>query len=391
MSDGGSGATMERMRTPSPRRVLRWAVGALAATVLATLAPVLPEPAPSGFVSGAPGPSTPPDPFVSGLFTTGRPTASPSASMSPSPSPAASGEPSGTPSAGPSVRPSPEPSDDPSGRPSEEPVRTSGTPITFPTSKSAGLPAGWTPKQTRTGDLWIRKNGTVVQDLRITNGVIHVAAKNVTLRRVHAVGSQVVNAGGDACGTGLLIESSTFVAGSGQTRDTDVPVVGDGGLTVRDVVIDGVPEGIRVGAKQCGDVVVESSFVRIVPPDVCDDWHGDGVQGYGGGTVTVRHTRIIMRETADCYGTAPFFYPSGQGNTALTVDGLLVEGGGYAFRAGTPGTVRNLQVVRDSWGYGPVDVACSALSHWQAHVVTVSSSTGRTTPAEEIRCTGVGN
>ncbi len=261
--------------------------------------------------------------------------------------------------------------------------------ITFPTPGTAGLPDGWRPKRTHTGDLWIRKAGTMVTDLRITDGTIYVEAKNVTLRRVQAVGSKVVNDAGPTCGSGLRVESSEFVRSSVLTGDGDQQVIGNGGFTVRNVVIDGVPEGIRVGAKQCGDVLVENSFIRVVPPDVCEDWHGDGIQGYGGGSVTVRNTRIIMRETAECYGTAPFFYPSGQGNTSLTVDGLLVEGGGYAFRAGTKGSVRNLQVVRDTWGYGPVDVLCSALTTWQAHTVTVSN--GRTKPVDPIECGGSGN
>ncbi|MFD2797237.1 hypothetical protein ACFS27_27005 [Promicromonospora vindobonensis] len=324
------------MGTPSWRVALRWFVGALVATALTTIGP-------------APLTSPPEDSTASG------------------------------------------PSGDAAGSTAAGDVSSSvaaATPITFPTAETAGLPAGWSPRRTHTGDLWIRTAGTVVEDLRITDGVIHVAAQDVTLRRVHAVGAKVVNDAGDTCGSGLVVEESLFVAGSAPTHDTDLPVIGNGGFTVRDVVIDGVPEGIRVGAKQCGDVVVEDSFVRITPPDVCPDWHGDGIQGYGGGSVTVRRTWIIMREREDCSGTAPFFYPSGQGNTSLTIDGLLVEGGGYPFRAGTPGTVRDLQVVRDSWGYGPVDVLCSALTSWQAHVVTVSD--GLTTPGAAIECTGSG-
>lgn len=355
MSGPEPGATMDGMSTPSLRVALRWAVGALVAAVLATLAPAFPPQ-----TAGGPGPGAP----QAGAGSTA---------------------PGPTPEGVVSVHPGEDPSSAPSGQPST----AAATPITFPTAGTAGLPAGWTPKRTRTGDLWIRQAGAVVQDLRITDGTIHVAARDVTLRRVHAVGSKVVNVVGDTCGSGLLIEASTFVAGSGTSRDTDLPVIGDGGFTVRDVLIDGVPEGIRVGAKQCGDVVVEDTLVRVVPPDVCDDWHGDGIQGYGGGAVTVRRTRIVMHEVPDCYGTAPFFYPSDQGNTRLTVDGLLVEGGGYPFRAGTSGTVRNLQVVRDSWGYGPVDVRCPALTAWQAHVVTVDAA-GRTTPRSWITCTGTG-
>jgi hypothetical protein len=331
MSDEDQRARTGRIDTPSWRVALRWTVGALVAVLLTTLGPP---------------PVSPPD------------------------VPEAPGA-------------SHDPGDDAAGG-----DVGAGVPITFPTATTAGLPAGWSPRRTHTGDLWIREEGTVVQDLRIADGTIYVEAKNVTLRRVHAVGSNVVNDVGDTCGSGLVIEASRFEAGSAPTRDTDLSVIGNGGYTMRNVVIDGLPEGIRVGAKQCGDVLVERSFIRVIPPEICQDWHGDGIQGYGGGSVTVKQTRIVMSETAECSGTAPFFYPSGQGNTSLTVDGLLVEGGGYAFRAGTPGTVRNLQVVLDSWGYGPVDVLCSALSEWQAHVVTVSN--GRTAPGRAIECGGSG-
>ncbi|MGI5189641.1 hypothetical protein ACQEVI_15995 [Promicromonospora sp. CA-289599] len=356
------------MGTPSLLLALRWVVGALAAVVLTTLGPAPLRPPPE--VSTAP--VTPSE--ASG------PSATPPEDPTPSAMPPEDPSPSATPpeAAGPTAAPTPSPS------------VGAAAPATFPTAETAGLPAGWSPRRTHTGDLWIRKAGTVVQDLRITDGVIYVAAKDVTLRRVDAVGAKVVNDAGGTCGSGLVIEASRFVAGSAPTSDTDLPVIGNGGFTVRDVVIDGVPEGIRVGAEQCGDVVIERTFVRITPPDACPDWHGDGIQGYGGGSVTVRQTRIIMHEREDCYGTAPFFYPSGQGNTSLTVDGLLVEGGGYPFRAGAPGTVRDLQVVRDSWGHGPVDVLCSALTTWQAHVVTVSKD-GRTARGPAIECGGSGS
>lgn len=352
------------MGTPTLLVALRWVVGVLAAVVLTTLGPV-------------PLRTPPEDPAAPGT-----PSERATASESPSEDPTASESPSED--ATPSDTAEPTPSEDPS--PSVEP----SAPNTFPTTETAGLPAGWSPQRTHTGDLHLSEPGAVVSDLRITDGIIYVDAENVTLRRVQAVGSRVVNDAGPVCGSGLLVESSEFVRSSVQTTDGDHQVIGNGGFTVRDVVIDGVPEGIRVGAAQCGDVVVEDSFIRVVPPDVCNDWHGDGIQGYGGGSLTVKNTQVIMRETADCYGTAAFFYPSGQGNTSVTIDGLLVEGGGYPFRAGTPGTVRDLQVVRDSWGYGPVDVLCSALTVWQADVVTVGKD-GRTTPRAAIECGGSGN
>jgi hypothetical protein len=248
---------------------------------------------------------------------------------------------------------------------------------TFPTRSSVGLPPGWEPEQEHTGDLWIRTRGTVVEDLRITGGIVYVAAQNVTLRRVHAVDAFVVNDVNGACGSGLVVESSTFVRTSGAT-ETDLPVIGNGGLAIRDVLIDGVPEGIRVGSKHCGGVAVENSYIGVVPPAECQDWHGDGIQGDNGGSLVVRQSTITLEERADCPGNAPFFYPDDQSNTSLAVDGLLVSGGGYPFRAGTSGTVRNLRVVDESWGYGPAEVSCPAVTVTGSHLVTVAAN-GRTT------------
>jgi hypothetical protein len=265
-------------------------------------------------------------------------------------------------------------------------VASTPPPAPFPTRDEAGLPSGWSPRQTHDGDLLIDEDGTVVQDLRITNGTVRVTAKNVTLRRVHAVNTTVANDVNGICGSGLLIERSSFERTAPST-ETDVPVIGNGGFTVRDVMIDGAPEGIRVGSKHCGGVTIESSYIRIVPPEVCEDWHGDGIQGHNGGPLVVRSSTIVLKERADCPGNAPFFYPEEQGNTSVDVDGLLVSGGGYPFRAGTTGAVRHLQVVQDSWGYGPVDVRCDVVSVRQAAVVTVSD--GRTTPVEPITpCAG---
>ena len=81
----------------------------------------------------------------------------------------------------------------------------------------------------------------------------------------------------------------------------------------------------------------------------------------------------------------PILYPKDQGNASVDIDGLLVDGGGYAFRLGTSGTVKGLAIVDKSWGYGPINVKCSALSAWQADIVTVSAD-GVTTAVQEQRC-----
>jgi len=274
------------------------------------------------------------------------------------------------------------------------PVEEKPTPPTeagkFPTAATAGLPAGWTPKREVTGDFWVRTAGAVVEDLRITNGTIYVDAPNVTLRRIEAVGSGVINDYAD-CRNGLLIEDSNFVP-NGTTSDKDLPVIGAGGYTANNIKIDGVPEGLRVSGRYggCGPTAITNSFIRVTPPTVCNDWHGDGIQGYQGTALTVRNTAVIMEQTSKCGGTSPFFYPHSQGNTSVDIDGLLVSGGGYSFRNGMPGSVQNLFVVDRSWDYGPVDVNCSVLSAWSAQTATLDAA-GQPVALRSIACSGEGN
>lgn len=261
------------------------------------------------------------------------------------------------------------------------------SPPHFPTRESAGLPAGWSPAREVTGDLWLQTDGEVVEDLRVAGGTIFVDATDITLRRIQGVGARVSNLPGSACGTGLLIEDSTFLRGDLGAGSGGEAVVGLGGYTLRNTVIDGAPEGLRVAAKDsCGRVVVEDSFVRVLPPDSCDDWHGDGIQGYDGGELVVRNTVIEFVEAGGCGGTAAFFYPDGQGNTSVDIDRLVVSGGGFPFRLGMPGSVTGLGVVEGSWAYAPVDVtSCSELASWEAEIVRLDTA-GQPVPVGSIEC-----
>lgn len=257
----------------------------------------------------------------------------------------------------------------------------------FPTRESAGVPDGWTPARTVTGNYWVRTPGAVVEDLRLVDGVLFVDAADVTIRRVEIIGGRIENVPEDECRNGLLIEDTTITRSNAQTADTDQPVIGVGGYTARNVSLDDVPEGFRVGGTSmgCGPVIIEDTFVNVTPPDVCNDWHGDGIQGYDGPALTVRNTTLHLVETGNCGGTAAFFYPHSQGNTSVDIDRLLVDGGGYPFRLGMPGTVDNLAIVDGSWGYGPIDVKCSVVTSWDAQIVTLNGN-GQPTPLRNQPC-----
>jgi hypothetical protein len=251
------------------------------------------------------------------------------------------------------------------------PPPTSWPPGGFPTPATTGVPAGWVPAQTRTTDLHVTQAGAVVQDVLLQNASIIVEAPNVTIRRVEIQGGGISNFNGSPCEPGMVIEDSSIEPPPGQDSSLETEgVIEVGGYTARRVKIWRRAEGFRSGA-DCGPIRVEDSFAKIViPPGHCE-LHSDGIQGYHGPWTTIVNSTIDFRE-AMC-GTAPFFFPKNQGNTGVTVDRLLVMGGGYPFRLGVPGTVSGLNIVDRSWGYGPINVLCSAVTSWDANIVTITA------------------
>ena len=130
--------------------------------------------------------------------------------------------------------------------------------------------------------------------------------------------------------------------------------------------------------------MIANSFAYVPSPATCNDWHGDSLQGYGGAALTLRNSVLVLDERNGCGGTAPFFYPGSQGNTSVDIAGLIVQGGGYSFRLGTPGSVQGLNIV-DDWYYGPIDVNCSLISSWSARIVTLDAA-GQPVPVRNQSC-----
>jgi hypothetical protein len=260
----------------------------------------------------------------------------------------------------------------------------------WPGPGNTGVPAGWTPAATHTSNLRATIAGSMVTDVRLVNADLIIDAENVTVQRVELQGGSIINDSGPACHNGLVIESVSLIRAPGQpTRDSDLPAIQAGGYTARRVKIDGRPEGFRVAGKSlnCGRVTIVDSFARVRSPDVCGDWHGDGIQGYDGPALVARNVTLEMVQTSSCGGTAPFFYPSGQGNTSVDIDRMLVKGGGYPFRLAMPGAVRSLRVVDGSWEYGPIDVKCSLLTTWDAQIVTIGPDYQPTSIVKTLPCT----
>ena len=301
------------------------------------------------------------------------PTPTPTATATPSPTatPTASPTPTATATPTPTVTPTPEPE-------------------AFPNPATTGTPEGWVPAQTRSTDLTVTTDGALVQDVRFTNGAsLDVRAKNVTVRRVNFQGGTITNQYGTApagCGSGLLVEDTTFEQIPGQFIPSDFPVLGEGGYTARRVEIDGRGEGFR--ASDCGPVTLEDNFVLIHGADPgtpsCDAVHSDGVQAYYGRGINATNNTLVWQTFC---GTAAWWVPSGQGNEGTyNVDRLLVGGGGFTFRQMMPGSITGLRVIEDSWVYGPTDVTCSLISSWEAKRVTVDANYRITSEVADLPC-----
>jgi hypothetical protein len=297
-------------------------------------------------------------------IATGSPTPTVSATQTASPSPSATVPPSPTvapttSTAVPTTPPaSPTPSPSTSSSPPAGPV--------FPTATSVGAPqpgTGWNPTARGT---WTITAPGVYSDVRV-NGSIFVRAQGVTLRRVEVIGGIIQNEANSRCYNGLVLEDVTV-----RNVNNSSGAVQPGGYTARRVALINVTEGFRVGGlgdAGCGPVLIENSYARAVPPPGCGDWHGDALQGYDAPPLTIRNSTLILDQTG-CSGTSAYFYPLGQ--SAATVDGLLVSGGGWVFRSDSPVSVRGLRVVDGTWQYGPVDkgVTCPRVTSWVDNAVS---------------------
>jgi hypothetical protein len=288
------------------------------------------------------------------------------------------------PKAGPTSATTAPPSTAPDGSASSTPPPPGG----FPNPASTGVPAGWAPAQTMSTDLTISEPGTVLEDVRFTDGAsITVAADDVTIRRVEMLGGTINNVSGGTCGHNMVVEHVTFKQQSGRFEPSDWPVIGDGSYTARAIEVDGRGEGLRLAS--CGPVTIENSFIKIRGADegtaACEDVHSDGVQAFDGVGATARNNTIIFE--TQC-GTSPWFVTNPAVNKGTyVVDRLLVSGGGTSFRQELPGSVTGLRVVDGAWGYFPLDeMACSSLSSWEAKLVTIDANYQVTQEVGDLPC-----
>lgn len=325
-----------------------------------------------------------------------QPTVPPTGTPTPSPTTA---PPTTTPTPSPTtVPPTVSPTPSPTPTPSPSPTMAA-----WPNGTNTGVPVGWVPTRTVTGDLVVTAPG-VVQDVRVVGGSIRAMVAGVTVRRAEVIdGGVYLDATADDQCHDLVIEDVWIHATQPSTVAEAGPVVSPGGYTARRVRIDGnITEGFRIGertndrtgAPRCGPVTIEDSFVRIDNPSDCipgqppyPDWHGDGIQGYKGAGLTLRHSTVQMlgnpASMAPCEGTSPLFWPD-QDNGPITVDRVLVSGGAYySARLLTAGTVHGLLV---DAAHSGITAACPLLT-WDATWVRIGPDYQVTQVLDPVPCT----
>jgi Bacterial TSP3 repeat len=266
-----------------------------------------------------------------------------------------------------------------------------GEPGGFPNPSTTGVPAGWSPATTRSSSMSVNTNGAVIQDVLFTNGAsLNINADDVTVRRSEFEGGSIVS---DCADAGTVIEDVTLNRDAAETNGGE-GVISYGGYTARRVEIVNRSEGFRESADPGCVTRIEDSYVHIRPPANCDDWHGDGIQGYHGRELHVRNVTIDFDDST-CGATSPFFYNGGSGGSPsghAFVNGLLITGrNGYAFRMGTPApnSVEGLRIQDGSWRFGPIlmtDAGCPAVNPWEAKIVTVDSSYRVTGTVRDLPC-----
>jgi hypothetical protein len=259
----------------------------------------------------------------------------------------------------------------------------------FPSPSNTGVAAGWVPAQTQTSDMVVTQPGTVIEDTRFTGGSkLTIMAEDVTVRNSEFQGGSIRTDGYP----GVVIEDVTIDRLRTKSGDGEGVISYCNYTAIRVKILDR-SEGFRESCDLGATTTIRDSFIRIRPPATCTDWHGDGIQGYGGVNLRVSNVTIDFHQTEACPGTSPFFYVGGAGGSPkgeVHIDGLLLKGGGYSFRMGTRGSVRGLKVVDGSWVYAPIDITdagCGAISSWDAQTVEVDGDWRVTRAVRDLSCT----
>jgi hypothetical protein len=221
------------------------------------------------------------------------------------------------------------------------------------------------------GNVTISTDGTVI-DGKDIRGCVKITATKVTIKnsKVTCTGTAILSLDRGFTGQRVLIEDSEISCGNWHGSG-----VTEANITVRRANIHGCEHDVDVNQS----VDVQDSWIHGIFNG--DGAHADGVilaYGHfvngqvinGALNVTIRHNRIESWDPAGAQGTDAIISNTG-GDTNVTIDNNLLDGGAYALycERGAKGT--NYVVTNNHFGrrsaYGPT-IECTDESPWSGNV-----------------------
>jgi Right handed beta helix region len=221
----------------------------------------------------------------------------------------------------------------------------------YPSFPDAGCTGPTGPLKPYTGSMTISQRGQVIQDVEIRTDQIQVNADNVTFRNCRIIYTGGLDASPTLVEanshTGLLFDHCEIDGKDKTARG----IHGGDFFTVRNCNIHDTGNGVEADANF---TVAESYIWNIYTPNG-QDWHSDGVQGWGDAkNVTVDHNTILLTG-----GETGAVNMVGTGDPTYTESNILVQhnllaGGGYTIYLGAS-TNTNVRVVNNhlSTRYSP--------------------------------------
>lgn len=263
-------------------------------------------------------------------------------------------------------------------------VTTTTPPATasFPNRGNTGVPAG-VSLDTVNGDLTVSTANAVVDAKNVT-GSVYIRANGVVVKNSRIAGA-VTNS---FQGWNFTLQDSE-VGGSGCTGITNGGVgVGSENYTVMRSYIHGFADGPRDSGS---NITVRDSLITICE---IQGAHGDGIQGYGGGSnVHIIHNTIDARIPGNV--TSAVFMADD--SVSAYVRNNLLMGGGYVLRlhndlnnAGSNWAATGNRIVANSWRYAATfntNVCGRAGFQWSDNkLVTIDANYNVTTIGADVGC-----
>ncbi len=258
----------------------------------------------------------------------------------------------------------------------------------FPTPSCTGTPAGLTLADVN-GDV-SAPAGTVIDGKRIT-GKVTVTGNGVVIKNSDIHGG-VTNGAGH---WSFTITDSTLGAPTGCNGDAALQY---DRYTATRVLVRNFGDAFRSTSNPitnraavnslASGILIQDSYVKLCsnPGD-----HGDGFQGFYGGTgVQFLHNTIDQRGAPDA--TAPLFN-SDYSKGVVARDNLLA-GGSFTIRLDDDGTgdpaskstATGNRVVANAWQYGPVHSDCASITWSGNSVVDIDTNYTVTNTVGELLC-----